>query len=123
MIDKKVILDFLGKLEKEFPYKAPGQPDIHREYNEAWTDCVSRIEAFVDAQPEIGEWIPCNERLPEFGNKTYLVTYETATGKRHVRTCFYGGFKGSWSKKVSGNVIAWQPLPEAYHEIADGGNT
>lgn len=61
-----------------------------------------------------GGWIACSERLPEIGNKTYLVTYRTMTGKLHVRDCFYGSFIGSWSKKIGGEVIAWCELPEPY---------
>lgn len=74
MIDKKAILDFLGELEKEFPYKVPKQPDTYCKYNEAWQDCISRIEAFISTQPnsehlaehkgdyrhceECGNWMP-----------------------------------------------------------------
>lgn len=41
-----------------------------------------------------------------------LITYETNTGKRHVKQveCTYGFVK----KKVGGNIIAWSFLPEPY---------
>lgn len=52
MISKQAILNFLKELEKEFPYKIPGQPDTHSEYAESWKDCISRVEAFVNGQPE-----------------------------------------------------------------------
>jgi hypothetical protein len=41
-----------------------------------------------------------------------LITYETNTGKRHVRQveCTYGFIK----KKAGGEIIAWAFLPEPY---------
>lgn len=63
-------------------------------------------------------WIPINEQLPE-EHKVYLVTYVTKTGKRYVRSCecSYAGTSPRcvyWSKKISGEVVAWMPLPEPY---------
>lgn len=46
------------------------------------------------------------------GRRAILVTYETAHGHRHVKQveCMYGRI----TKKISGEVIAWMPLPDPY---------
>lgn len=46
--------------------------------------------------------------------KNILVTYETPTGERKVRSIFCD--HGRCGKIVNGKVIAWMPLPEAYRE-------
>lgn len=46
--------------------------------------------------------------------KNILVTYETPTGQRKVRSVFCD--HGRCGKIVNGKVVAWMPLPEAYRE-------
>ena len=60
-------------------------------------------------------WIPCSERLPE-AHKNVLVCEDD--GEIHLcrynanmKRFFYDG--SDWDIKLS-EVIAWQPLPEAY---------
>lgn len=40
---------------------------------EACNIAISALQELEEAQPEIGDWIPCSERLPENPN-SYLVT-------------------------------------------------
>lgn len=82
------------------------------------------IQKLKDNGVFIGRWIPVNEGLPE-EHKIYLVTYVTKTGRRYVRDCecSYAGQSPrhiEWSKKISGEVIAWMPLPEPYKAESEG---
>ena len=49
--------------------------------------------------------------------KNILVTYETPTGQRKVRSIFCD--HGRCGKIVNGKVVAWMPLPEPYREVAE----
>ena len=82
--------------------------------------CAYHVDALRTAIKALSQrrWIPVSEGLPE-EHKIYLVTYVTKTGRRYVRDCecSYAGQSPrhiEWSKKISGDVIAWMPLPEPY---------
>lgn len=71
-------------------------------------------------------WIPCKERLPEDGVDV-LVWFEYFRYGEYDRLFQTKGisytFNGEWSGFVNGSsgwnqlrIIAWQPLPEDYHE-------
>lgn len=45
MVEK--ILEELKSLERERPYKVPGNPDTYSQYNEAWRDCINRVEEII----------------------------------------------------------------------------
>ncbi|HBI61683.1 MAG TPA: hypothetical protein DDY31_10825 [Lachnospiraceae bacterium] len=73
-----------------------------------------------------GGWIPCNEQLPKDGVDV-LVWFEYFRYGEYNRLFQTTGisytFNGKWSGFVNGNsgwnqlnIIAWQPLPEPYHE-------
>ena len=47
-IDGISILEFLDKLESEFPYKIPGRSETYRTYNEAWCDAIDRVRDFIE---------------------------------------------------------------------------
>ena len=96
------------------------------------------IEA-IEEQPKIGGWIPCSERLPEEHDSMFVkfkgtekwdsemfekisddvnVTVEFENGKRKTETLHT--VDGKWNggqRGVKFKVVAWQPLPEEYHEI------
>ena len=61
-----------------------------------------------------GMWIPVNEKLPEKGNQSYLVTLEYKEHGRGVTTLWYHGKQIGWDLRVADVVTAWQPLPEPY---------
>ena len=70
----------------------------------------------VEEQPKIGGWIPCSEQLPK-KNGRYLCTMKS----EEVMECYYGWNAFHTSKMffrryAGADVIAWKPLPEAYHE-------
>ena len=60
-----------------------------------------------------GGWIPCSERLPEESLNSVI-----GWDEYRQRCCFVQYYGGRW---VLGNdvdsvkIIAWQPVPEAYH--------
>ena len=75
---------------------------------------------------DCGGWIPCKERLPEDGVDV-LVWFEYFRYGEYDRLFQTKGisytFNGEWSGFVNGSsgwnqlrIIAWQPLPEDYHE-------
>lgn len=80
----------------------------------------------IKEQPKIGGWIPCSERLPNMeevykndgrfilddGNRRYQGIFDY-TEKKFVRFDFFCGMQEDKC------AIAWQPLPEAYHEQVD----
>ncbi len=80
---------------------------------------AGRIIGMIDSQPKIGKWIPCSERLPKKGG-VYICTqyvHNLSNGEITGRTVEAVGFYGGkWARAKHLKVIAWQPLPEPYHE-------
>lgn len=79
----------------------------------------------IEEQPKIGEWVPCSEQLPEVPEgiddddcPEFNVTIKGAAESTTLR-CDY---EGTWfdDNGYIYPVIAWQPLPEAYHEELGG---
>lgn len=66
-------------------------------------------------QPKIGEWIPCNERLPEKSGY-YLYFAADAYGglQDGVGVSYYQHKVKKWKKVYTPRVTHWQPLPEPY---------
>ena len=70
-------------------------------------------------ETNVGNWIPCSERLPDAGRR-YLViaVWKDGDFKKHSIYTFVFGTDGLWHshnyEPVSCEVIAWQPLPEPY---------
>lgn len=96
MIDEKKFMQFMTSLE------------------EAGAEHVSfdDLRKFIDEFPKVGDWIPCKDRLPE-ENQNVIACFAHGTV---TELCFWDGkFNGiySYDEKV---IVAWQPLPEAYHE-------
>ena len=112
MIDENKLIEFMKKISEEHPYKISGRPDTYSQYNEAWQDCIDRIESFIENHPKIGEWIPCSERLPE-KEGVYLVS---RPGYRKWITDIMHFYNGSFTDKY---VCAWQPLPAPYEVKSD----
>lgn len=77
------------------------------------------VERLIKSQPKIGGWIPCSERLPYKDGK-YICTqkiYNLSNGKLSGKSVELVEFyNGKWRRAKHLKVIAWQPLPEAYHE-------
>jgi hypothetical protein len=69
-------------------------------------DILKSLPSVAPSRPS-GEWIPCNERLPEDGR--YLCDYGDCIDFGRITN-------GEWY--VSG-VVAWMPLPKPHKEGAD----
>lgn len=69
---------------------------------------VMRIDALPSASVEVGEWIPCSERLPENGHY-----YLWCSDMGHIQSDYYWyGFENGM--KYGYNIVAWMPLPKPY---------
>ena len=111
MIDEKKLIDEL---------KQSGMI-ADNEYGNAMVD-------MIESQPKIGEWIPCSERLPKKSN-SYFVTKHIAESEdctEQYETCseIFWTRDNKWDCErdpdCEWKVIAWQPLPETYHEELRG---
>lgn len=86
------------------------------------SDIVTDVIGVVEEQPQIGEWMPCSERLPSFGpekQRSVLVTMEDSDGMRFVTSAKYQEERCEWCnfkdpRYYNFEVIAWQPLPEPW---------
>lgn len=69
------------------------------------------------------EWIPCSERLPEKSGSYLVTTYSDDISQyiSDIDQFIYNGMpNGYW---INGDdVIAWQPLPEAYRVTRNNSN-
>lgn len=61
MLEK--ILEEIESLSREHPYRILGIPDTYSQYNEAWQDCIDRVEEIIRKHMTDG-WIPVEDRLP-----------------------------------------------------------
>lgn len=67
-------------------------------------------------EEKTGKWIPCSERLPNYGHNMLMCRKDGTVGEG----CYHS-IIGEWSQfrwNVNGvkDVIAWMPLPEPYKE-------
>ena len=79
---------------------------------------IDLIVECIEAQPKVGEWIPCSEALPPkpkenraFDKKpVYIVS---VNGEDYPHRALWNGvnFTDGWHIL---DVIAWMPLPEPY---------
>lgn len=83
--------------------------------------CLENVDELVsdDAYEEsVDGWIPCEminqcfiPQLATKGRKKYLVTYETITGRRYVKTEM---IRHGRVESKTNNIIAYMDLPEPY---------
>lgn len=80
------------------------------------------FDKLVEAQPKVGEWIPCSERLPDYKDPLFhrsdkvIVSVKDDEG---VVFCTIGWYRfgGDWCHVGRrGTVIAWMPPPQPYKE-------
>lgn len=120
MIDEKKLIDTLRPY-----YDKVLHQNISDDEKLAKHDMLSDVMVEIKGQPKIGGWIPCSERLPEEGIKV-LVWFEYFRYGEYNRLFQTIGisytYNGKWSGFVNDssgweqlNILAWQPLPEAYH--------
>lgn len=85
---------------------------------------LEKIIEEINTMQKVGEWIPCNERLPnENDNKIndscmsipVLVQYKDTTAEPEV--LHYNTFTKKFcydQMDLTSNVVAWTPMPEGY---------
>ena len=76
------------------------------------TDCKNRNKIWFGVSDDNNGWIPCSERLPEYGE----VVMCSCTNNGITISCItHKGVKPSKSVRFGQHsVIAWQPLPQPY---------
>ena len=98
--------------EKKLIEESRWYPNPLTDYKAGWNDCNIDWSERIEAQPQVGGWIPVSERLPDVtGN--YLVA---SKGSTWVANWFNGTWWGIEKKCRWTDVEAWQPLPEPYKE-------
>lgn len=83
---------------------------------------VEKIIEIVKNEPKIGEWIPCNERLPEEKkfyeeNMRSPACLVTVLSDDELMVGIDRTVNGVWTLEETFDkpkIIAWQPLPERY---------
>ena len=102
MINRQKLIEALEEVERRFPYKVAGKPDTYREFNMAWESCMDCVFSAVESQPpadvpdtNVGEWIPCSERLPKDG-QTVPVTVVLWKEKRILSHATYHAEKPTY---------------------------
>lgn len=72
---------------------------------------------------DCGGWIPCKERLPEYDTCVLVQVngkYKNITFENAIEFATYikgeGWILETYPDWHNPNIIAWQPLPEPYHE-------
>ena len=125
----------LDMIEKEHPYKVPGDRDTYGKYNEGWSDAIDRVlgalqvmnsepfefyfssvksfkcrcgQKYINTGIEADGWIPVEEQLPEKEYSTVLCV----TDKKHYFVGVYNRKKRFLTGDIyaEGEVIAWMPL-------------
>jgi hypothetical protein len=118
MIDEKKLIEELKERER----KHICDFDVFNDAPEAQFDvahCLQELQEIMDivrAQPKVGEWIPCSERLPEDFEK--VLTCDKY-GNRHVMAHFHlfeVPFSIYQNDTRYHQPVAWMPLPEPYRK-------
>mgnify|MGYP001071826071 CR=1 FL=1 len=115
-IDEKKLIEYLETLAEFERKKSQESAEIgafdmatcygHGEY------CYKNAINAAEEQPKIDGWIPCSERLPE-ENEEVICCFKSGVVKALV--LFNCKFHGKVYAYEKSDIIAWQPLPEAYH--------
>lgn len=105
MIDEKILIKRL-------------QDCVAASDNSNFTNGLLSAIDIIGRQDRIGNWIPCNERLPnvdEYGYGDFIVTIKGASEATELT--YYESNK-SWTDGIGNyyEVIAWQPFPKGYKE-------
>lgn len=136
----KNMKEILEKISAEHPYKVSGDWDSYSQYNEAWQDCIARIEQEMDLMQQENRfefnfsgvkafdcqcgrryvntdgWIPVEERLPE-DDGFYIATMDgEIVGQEEPFVGLAELENGLWVDDDIDYrcIIAWQSLPEPY---------
>ena len=93
-------------------------------YAEGYMDALDKVEEVIRSEPtiEMPRWIPCEERLPEKEEKSYLVYLDSGNVCECRWWCLDPVFLNPtdhwrWhfmDRPQFTKVLAWMPLPEPY---------
>lgn len=121
MIDEELLLEEIEKSMNDNPH-TDGKIAMNH------TTEHQHFMVMVNRQPKVGEWIPCEERLPQ-NLSDALVTFKAMLdGGTHDGEYVLGvgiGVYLSWSKEwglktnisikdYGVKILAWKPLPDIY---------
>ena len=113
MIDENKLLLEISNLKKKTKSE-------NGDYSAGYICALSVIEGVIAGYPKIGEWIPCNERMPE-KEGYYLTTYTIPHSGRMCHELYFDG--KYWINEGADEdfqlpmtLIAWQPLQEVYRD-------
>jgi hypothetical protein len=118
MIDEKELIEQIKSLRVTIT-GLRAEKSILNEYAQHFEDSVIRI---IDEQPKVGEWIPCNERLPE-EKKFYEELMRspaclvTVLSDDELMVGIDRTVNGVWTLEETFDkpkIIAWQPLQEPF---------
>lgn len=104
---------------------------------------INEMLEIIKRQPEVGEWIPCSERLPEEEAKEFikehlngigylypcLLTYRSPNTEKINVVRFYYDLYQNWFVNLGeepcekDRCLAWQPLPEPWEEEKNDGRS
>lgn len=115
-------MNVLEKILQEIKKLKCNQDSENQDYRTGYFSALSTVEGVIAGLND--GWIPVEERMPEENNKLLydmqLVTLEDG----EVCLGVYRNQENEWwTRRQEGeewytnkrNVVAWQPLPEAYH--------
>ena len=81
---------------------------------------LREVSEFVDSLPVFNHWIPCNERLPEQGQRV-IVQFRYGNNTGTVISTAQRIYSGSWivdamqyADKECITIQAWMPMPDRY---------
>ena len=58
--------EILDRVSSEHPYKIPGDRDSYSQYNEAWQDCIARIEQELELMQRENQFEFCFDNVKSF---------------------------------------------------------
>lgn len=107
-------MNVLEKILEEIKKLKCNQDSENQDYITGYMSALSTVEGII-AEENDG-WIPVEERLPDKSG-AYIVTARDGD-LAHVTFCKWQTRYKRWDltgSRAYWKVIAWQPLPEAYH--------
>ena len=112
MIDEKKLI------EKRTYYPYPAS-----DYEAGWNDCNRDWMGRIWEQPQVGDWIPVTERLPDNGYGVLVTVngkHDNITFVNALEIAKYVNIEGwiieGYLDWLDPDVTAWMPLPEPYKE-------
>ena len=71
-ISRRAMQEIVDRIGGMYPYRQIGNRESYSSYNEAWTDCINRVDAELNslpsAQPEVIRCKDCKHRTSYWGN-------------------------------------------------------